>query len=214
MGHFADTFRVKINAETCQVRLSVRSDDKRVDEHLLDIRDFNAATQEIAEGWCGTDLISTKRIGNEVLVSIRESGIKRILYRVSYNHWRIVCEEFLRELRVSGVEIRPAVVQEKPAPIRVPVEEIVQAVASSILPAVSGQMNLILKEIKDFKATKLVQVTEVKQATGDEAIFIPSNLMSSNISGDAKITSVESEGDQLDDALAALKKLKKDRSKK
>ena len=124
MGHFSDTFRVKINAETCQVRLSVRSDDKRVDEHILDVRDFNAATQEVAEGWCGTDLVSSKRIGNEVLVSIRESSIKRILYRVSYDHWRIVCEEFLREIRQSGVEIRPSLIKEQPAPIKVPVQEI------------------------------------------------------------------------------------------
>ena len=106
MGHFADIFRIKLNADEGTVRLSVRSADERADEHIVDIRDFNVVTQDVESGWYGTYAIEIKRKNKTVIVAIRESQWKRAIYNVSYPHWRQVCEQFISLIRSEGLEIQ------------------------------------------------------------------------------------------------------------
>ena len=210
MGHFSETFRVKIDAELCAVRLSVRSVDERVDEHILDVRDFNAATQEVSEGWCGTDLISSKRVGSDVMVAIRESSVKRIIYRVTHQHWRLVCEQFISEVRMSGIEIQPYVVREKPEPIRIPIEEIAAAVQNTLIPQLQSEFSLLKQQINQITSSNLIQVTAIKDPTSSSgsAVFIPSDIINKDLSGNAQVSTQQSTSTALDEALEALRKLK------
>ena len=209
MGHFTDTFKAKIDAENCTVRLSVRSSDERVDEHIIDVRDFNAATQEVSDGWCGTDLISTKRAGNDVMIAIRESDVKRIIYRVTHQHWRLVCEEFLSGVRTSGIEIQPYIIREKPEMPRIPIEEIVDAVTKSMMPSLLGEFATLQQRLQTLATSNFIQVTAVKTTTeSSNAVFIPNDIINTNLTGNAQINSEQSSSDALAEALEALKQLK------
>lgn len=211
MGHFTDTFRVKIDVETCCARLAVRSVDERVDEHIIDVRDFNAATQEVKTGWCGTDIISTKRVGNDVMIAIRESELKRIIYRVSHQHWRIVCEQFISEVRTSGIEIQPYLIKDQPPIPVIPIEDIVSAVNRTVVPTMLSQFAMIQSQLEKISTSNLIQVTAVKDtSSSDGAVFIPNNLINQNLEGRASIETDESSSNAINEALAALKKLKQE----
>ena len=208
MGHFTDTFRVKIDTETCCVRLSVRSVDERVDEHIIDVRDFNAATQEVKTGWCGTDIISTKRVGKDVMIALRESELKRIIYRVSHQHWRILCEQFISEVRTSGIEIQPYLVKDQPTLPIIPIEDIVDAVNKTVVPTMLSQFALIQSQIEKISSSNFIQVTAVQDASTDTAVFIPTDLINTELEGRADVETGQSSSTAINEALAALKKLK------
>jgi hypothetical protein len=211
MGHFTDTFRVKIDAEACCARLSVRSVDERVDEHIIDVRDFNAATQEVTTGWCGTDIISTKRAGKDVMIAIRESELKRIIYRVSHQHWRIVCEQFISEVRTSGIEIQPYLVKDQPTLPIIPIEDIVDAVNKTVVPTMLSQFALIQSQIEKISKSNLIQVTAIKGSNeSSNAIFIPNDLINTDLQGRASVETDETSSNAINEALAALKNLKKE----
>ena len=208
MGHFTDTFRVKIDAETCCARLSVRSVDERVDEHIIDVRDFNAATQEVTTGWCGTDIISTKRVGNDVMIAIRESELKRIIYRVAHQHWRLVCEQFISEVRTSGIEIQPYIVKDSPALPIIPIEDIVSAVTKTVIPPILSQFAMIQSQLEKISSSNFIQVTAVQDASTDTPVFIPTDLINTELEGRADVETGQSSSTAINEALAALKKLK------
>jgi len=217
MGHFSETFRIKIDAENCTVKLSVKSSDGRVDMHIIDVRDFNAATQEVSSGWGGCDAIKTKKVGLDVLVSIEESEHKRIIYRFSNQEWRILCEQFISEIRSSGIEVQPYIVKEAAQEIEIPVHDIINAIQQTLLPQLDMKMTELESKVKAqvsaiTSAGNMIQVTAVHDTSSDSStpVFIPTNIINSNIEGSAEVEADVSSSGSLDDALAALKKLKGD----
>jgi len=213
MGHFSDTFRVKIDAEIGAVRLSVRSADERVDEHIIDVRDFNAATQEVDNGWVGTDLISAKRRGNHVILAVKESEYKRIIYQVTYQHWRIVCEQFISEVRQSGMEIKSNIVRDMVGLPKVPVAEIVGEVTRHLIPLIQDEFEQIKAEMRaQLQNIRITTVAPIQGSTSsfiqDEVVFIPEDLINNDLAGDLTISSDQSSSSDVSDALEALRKLK------
>jgi hypothetical protein len=211
MGHFSETFRIKIDPNDCNVELSVKSADGRADMHIIDVRDFNAATQEVSYGWGGCDAIKTKRIGNDVLVSIEESEHKRVIYRFSYQEWRILCEQFVGEVRSSGIEISPYIVKEAANEIQIPVEDIINALQQTLMPQIEAKLSAMDDNFATLLSrSNLIQVTAVQDtstSTGG-AVFIPSDIINTDLSGNAQVNTQQSSSSAIDDALAALKKLK------
>lgn len=204
MGHFADQFRIKIVTETGKVRLSFKSSDNRVDEHILDVRDFNAACQETDTGWCGTDDVSTKKIGHEVLLSIKESHNKRILYRLPYDQWRLVVETFVQAVRSSGIFIQPNLIKDKPELV-IPIQQIASSVADTIMPKIRQEF-LEMKEA--LSSIRVSAPVEQPKLDDNFPVFIPEGLVGLNITGDAGVKTKTQESTGLDDALQALKNLK------
>lgn len=213
MAHFSETFRIKIDAENCTVKLSVKSADGRVDMHIIDVRDFNAATQEVSIGWGGCDAIKTKRVGQDVMVSVEESEHKRIIYRFSNQEWRILCEQFLIGVRESGIEVAPYIIKEQPSVPEIPIADIVNAMYQMIMPRMDDAFAELREEIQSITSnSNLIQVTAVHDTSSESntPVFIPTNIINSNIEGSAEVEADVSSSSSLDDALAALKKLKGD----
>lgn len=217
MGHFSETFRIKIDSENCTVKLSVKSADGRVDMHIIDVRDFNSATQEVSSGWAGCEAIKTKKVGKDVIVSISESEHKRIVYRFSNQEWRVLCEQFIGEIRSSGIEVQPYIVKEAAQEIEIPVHDIINAIQQTILPQFQTQISNLEERLKEqilgiTSAGNMIQVTAVHDtSSGDNTpVFIPTNIINSNLEGNASVNTSESGGSSIEDALAALKKLKGD----
>ena len=214
MGHFSDTFRVKIDADTATVRLSVRSADERVDEHIIDVRDFNAATQEVDNGWVGTDVISSKRLNNDVILAVKESEYKRIIYRVTYQHWRIVCEQFISEVRLSGVEIKSNIIRDMVGLPKVPVAEIVGEVTRHLIPLIQDEFEQIKAEMRaqlqNISITSVAPTSSVSTSSiiPDDVVFIPDDLINEDLAGDVTVSSDKSSSSDVSDALKALRKLK------
>lgn len=215
MGHFSETFRLKIEPESCTVQFSVKSTDGRVDMHIIDIRDFNAATQEVSFGWGGCDSIKTKRVGKDVLVSIEESDQKRMIYRFTYQEWRVLCEQFISELRSSGVEVSPYVVKQQIEKLRIPVDDIIIAIQQTVLPHIETRFIELQEQVSQItNNANMIQVTAIHDTSLDNStpVFIPTDLINSNLEGNASVESDVTSSSSLDDALAALKKLKGERS--
>jgi hypothetical protein len=217
MSHFADTFRIKIDADTGSVRLSVRSADERVDEHIIDVRDFNAATQEVENGWVGTDVISSKRLNNNIIIAIKESDYKRIIYQVTYQHWRIVCEQFISAVRVSGIEVKSSIIRDRVGLPQLPIADIVGAVKSSLIPLIQDEFEQIKAEIRmqlsNINVTYSRSAETVNQSgiVQDDVIFIPDDLINKDLEGDIQVSSDQSSSSDVSDALEALRKLKGDK---
>ena len=213
MSHFSETFRVKIDAENCTVKLSVRSSDERVDEHIIDVRDFNAATQEVSMGWGGSDAIKTKRAGHNVFISVQESDQKRIIYQVPHQNWRLLCEQFINAVRESGIEIAPYIVKDQPSVPEIPIVDIVNAIQQMIMPSMEAKFSTLQEQIQGITSnSNFIQVTAVHDtsSSSNTPVFIPTNIINPNIEGSAEVDSDVSSSSSLDDALAALKKLKGD----
>ena len=215
MSHFSDTFRVKIDTDTGCVRLSVRSADERVDEHFIDVRDFNAAIQEVEDGWVGTDQISSKRVNNNVILAVKESDYKRIIYQVTYQHWRVVCEQFISEIRIAGIEVKSTLIRDRVSMPKIPIEDIVGAVQSSLIPIIQDEFEQIKAAIRmqlsniNVTYTGSAPVGQPQGSSSDDVVFIPNDLINSDLDGDVQVSSNQSSASDVSDALEALRKLKK-----
>ena len=212
MSHFTDIFRVRVNPEDATVRFSVKSSDERIDEHVLDIRDFNAATQE-GTGWVGTDAISTKKVGQTMMISVTESHLKKVVYKLPYPTWRVLVDQFIGEIRTAGVEIRPALIQAQPPPIKIDINEIVSALMGRIVPFISSETSAIKTQLAEL-LTKGVTLQSVVTSSSvevdsDTPVFIPSDLLSaSKVKGDAKVSTTTTQDETITDSVAALKAAK------
>lgn len=219
MGHFSDIFRVSVNAEDASVRLSVRSSESQVDEHILSIGDFNAATQR-GTGWVGSDTIRTRIAGGIATVSIAESAHKKTLYRIPLPFWQMLVEQFITALRESGVQVRPAIVQAQPPPIRVDSAALVRDMEKVIGPVIRSEIATVREEVaalrsymEKFKGASFAPATMARPAA-EEPVFIPSEISAGDLTGSAQTTTTSGDASDVASAAAALRATKRKKEKK
>ena len=222
MGFFADLVHVKADKDRNMLRLSIRMSEESAFEYWLlptDVKDFIQAA-DFSE-WRGSDNFKARIKNRGASVGIKTSeGMTYV--KMSESHvWllRAKVEAAYLELDPNSA---PSVDTSMPSHVTLDIIARMQNdFQMNMLRTVSEMMDMKFSQLssdlsKQLQSIQVVSTSPVQQNTynipSDEPIFIPSDI-TTDLSGVANVDKEETTED-VSDALAALRKLKKQGSKK
>jgi len=218
MGFFADLVHVKADREGNRLRLSLRMSEESLFEYWLhpqDVQDFIKA-EDFTE-WRGSENFRARIKNRGASVGIKTSeGMTYV--KMSESHvWLLRAK-----VEAAYFELDPNAFPSKPTgmPSHVTLDIIARMqneFQMNMLKTVSEMIDTKFSQLstdlsKQLQNIQVVSTTVPRQTTynrpKDEPIFIPSDITNDQLSGVANVQKTESQED-VSDALAALRKLKK-----
>ena len=100
---FSDTFQIKVLEERGEVRISVRTNDERIDEFFLPINDFS----DIIERKPSNIKFSTESVWirgiDKIALGIKTGETQWCIYIFNPHNWSILRENFISQLREKNI---------------------------------------------------------------------------------------------------------------
>ena len=224
MGFFSDNFHVKADKERNLLRVSVRLSEESVFEYWLlpqSVKPFIVAPNY--DEWTGTEEFQAKVTGSGATVAIKTSEGVTYLKCSTSHLWlfrahmeaaysELEAEEGSSTQGLSGTatleifhRIQKAHQREMIEKVDAMLTDRLNLFADSLLMAIDKK----IAAIPTFQARPTSH--DERRTDTSEPVFIPSDLVSDDLSGTIQTTTTNQTND-IQDAVAALRKLKKERT--
>mgnify|MGYP007063369823 CR=1 FL=1 len=234
MAFFPDRFHAQPDPRTGQVRLAVRVSEGRVSEYWLDPAEVAQIIDVPVDGeWHGDGMIQLRFKNNAGQLALHEDNDTRSLIRAPESTLRSL-QAHLRSalLALEGVPLKPTkgmgvVVREAMAAelgtfrddLQLMMREEIRAALANSRPLEPVVIHQTITQTPVAPEPPVVEAPEVPDALPEVVLrgtptFVPSEILSGDVSGSLDVTEKESSGDDLEEAAAALRTMRGKAKKK